>query len=175
MTKQFIKKLAKVFNDPPEITPDTENTAVNDEIKRLLDSVYFNSALLTIDRMVELSGMVGVMPKFNPHTEKVELELLMPDRCIVFTYDDYPNTAKAIAYRINSQGSDPQAKQVNEYMYWTKDESKRVTFKTDWTIDTETDVKRNPYGKIPVAWFMNEHKMSSNSFWLESKPALIEQ
>ncbi len=173
LTQQFIRKLAKIFKDPPTISIDTNNTTIQDDVHELLQRAQFNSMLLHVDRMVELTGLVGVLPIYNPHTERVELQILMPDRCIVFTYEDYPQTPEAVAYRINSQGHDPRPRAADEYMYWTKDRISRVTFRTNWTIDREWDVKPNPYGRIPIAWFAKQHR--SDGFWIDNNSPLVLQ
>lgn len=163
LTESMVHQLAKLFKEAPIISPDTKNTTLISRLEDIRDRANLEATLQTVDRMVELTGMVGVVPIWNRIKQQVQLDIILQDRCIVFTHEEYPDTPMAVAYRINSQGDDPRARVSDIYYMWTSDSLSKVRFTTNWEVDSEWDIEPNPYGRIPIVWFSND--VSLDGFW----------
>ncbi|MFA4959754.1 MAG: hypothetical protein WC535_07695, partial [Candidatus Cloacimonas sp.] len=135
LTKSLILQLAKIFQRDPEIKPDTDNQNIKDAISIVFDQANLFGKLKIIDRFTELCGKIGVIPIWNPITKKVGLDILTPDRCIVITDDNFPDTPIKVMYRINTQSNNLLPARTDIWAIWTTETYTEATLKTNYEID----------------------------------------
>jgi hypothetical protein len=174
LTKSLILQLAKIFQRDPEIKPDTDNQNIKDAISIVFDQANLFGKLKIIDRFTELCGKIGVIPIWNPITKKVGLDILTPDRCIVITDDNFPDTPIKVMYRINTQSNNLLPARTDIWAIWTTETYTEATLKTNYEIDKIIkEPIPNPYGKIPIAWFELDYPL--NCFWNEEYNSIVPQ
>lgn len=174
LTRSMVHRLSKRFQKDPAITPITESQNIIDEVIKAFDSARLFGTLKTIDRMAELTGMIGVMPVWNPIKQRVFLDILSAMNTVVFTHDRYTDTPETVLIRIDSQDSGINPRRVDLWAIWTADTYAEAYLKTDYTVD-EYIVPPEPhkYGRIPIAWFTPRPPIKG--FWAPDKSPIVVQ
>ncbi len=174
LTQNIVNQRAQVFNRDPIIKPDTESKAIIDAVAKSFDEARLYLRLKTIDRMAELMGIIGVLPYWNPNNQKVELDLLLPDRLVVETFERYPTTPERVFVRMIESDNINDPRRADIWAIWTKDDYAEAYLKTDYTIDEYIKKpERHGYGRIPIAWFTIYDQL--DSFFPEQDNPVIHQ
>lgn len=163
LAKSLTVQLAKLFSDDPAISIDGSQS-VQDAFISLMDSVNLYGLLPMIDRYTETCNRIGVVPIYNERTQRIKLDFITPDRCIVWQDENDPTEATAVAYTIRQQIDSPVAERSDIFAMWTDSEYRIVTLKKDGSVDKDIEpAVPNPYGRIPIAWFSTEPQI--DAFW----------
>ena len=164
LTKTLIDDMAIVFTEPCDIrlSDETSTDKQREMLPVMLSDAHFNQSMISVDRMVELTHKVGVIPRWHPKGYIV-LDILTPDRCYI-EQDELDHTrAKAVYYNVGRLTNTPNGVPLNVYDKWTDDTYSQVTINSNGAVISEVDTMPNPYGKIPVVWFTNEQEI--DEFW----------
>lgn len=175
LTRTLVNQRAKIFGSEPSIKLNTveETSPVAEALTKILDKALFYYNLLSIDRYVETCHQVGVIPHYDADLDRIQLEILTPDRVIVWQDEKLPTKAKAVAYRIGVLSDTITNHQANKYALWTAETYSEVSFKTDYTIDqTYLSPIPNKYKRIPIVWFQND--LPLDTFWLDNGFPIVE-
>lgn len=155
ITERVINAQSKMFDNQCTIlldAPDADIVLFNE----VLSTSNLHSLLVHVNRLTNLTGKVGVMPRYI--NGKIVYDILTQDRCIVNTIEGFPTEPESVMYWI---GQDQ--KKRNTWIKITNDSISKVQLKTDYSIDKQYDIEDNPYGYIPIAWFTNT--INVQSFW----------
>ena len=153
LTKGVINQKSILFVAPPEIELDTENEALANTFKDLLEKSELHKKLIAADRMAELTGKVGLTLHWHSVDKRVVVDILTPDKTIVITDKEDPTRAEIVYYLIGQSNDPHKATPVNIYGKWTRDSYSEVELNSDFVeIKTTKAPIKNIYGEIPVVW-----------------------
>lgn len=104
LTQRLIEDQSLLFKQAPVIKYNgTENQ------KQLFFEVVtesqFNSMLITLNRLVNLVGKVGVLPRY--YDGYIVFDLLTPDRVMVQQVENFPTQIKSVMYWVNNYSDTP--------------------------------------------------------------------
>jgi hypothetical protein len=173
LTKQVINQKSILFQAPPEIELDTDNEALQERFKQMLDDSNLWKKLIAVDRMAELTGKVGLTLHWHNADKRIVVDILTPDKTIVIADEQDPTQAAIVYFRVGIDTDPRLASAVNVYGKWTLDSYSEVALGDNLQeIKTVTPPIPNPYGKVPVVWFSPDIEV--DTFWIDKGYPLIE-
>ena len=148
VTEKLISRQSLLFKKPPTIQLNGSDKQ-NQLFTQIVNDSQFYSVLITINRLVNLLGKVGVRPRY--YNGKILFDILTPDKCIVQQVDDYPTQIEQLMYQINNHSDDNNIHvNQNTFIKITKQTISKVQYNMYGIASKQTDSKPNEYGKIPV-------------------------
>jgi len=172
LTRRIINDVSILFQNPAIVTIDKET--LTEDLKDLLDNSMFNATMDKVNRMVNLTYKVGVMPVYRNGI--VELDIITGDKCFVYQDPSDPKRITDLFIHINSLDQTPRSDydhRQDAYIRWNKDYQSIVYVEYhSGTILKESEPVPNPYGKIPVVWFTNDIGVSN--FWPETANGVVD-
>jgi len=173
LTKGVINQKSILFVAPPEIELDTENEALINTFKDLLEKSELHKKLIAADRMAELTGKVGLTLHWHSTDKRVVVDILTPDKTFVVTDPQDPTKAVEVYYLIGKDTDPRLATPVNVYGKWTRESYSEVELNNEFKeIKTVKEPIPNIYGEIPVVWLSPDIEV--DSFWVDRGYPLIE-
>jgi len=172
LTQRVIDDTSILFQDPVLVQIDKDN--LFDEFTDMLESSMFNAILDKVNKFVNLTYKLGVMPVYRDGV--VELDIITGDKC--FVYQDINNPTKITDLFIHISGLEqtPSSRadhRIDQYIRWNNETQSTVNVDiANGKILSETNIELNPYGKIPIIWFTND--LQINNFWPEKNNPIIE-
>ena len=163
LTRNLINQLAITFKESPTIKMNEVSDAVQEAFLQFLDDIDLYKLLKQIDIFTELTGKIGIVPRWDG--QKVCLDILTPDKCYVIENPEVPTEAIEVGYPIGITNDWRMAEPMNIYAIWTADSYRESEVNRDGLEVKVLKRDRNPYGKIPIAWY--EIVMPLDSFWTD--------
>ncbi len=170
LTSSLVQQLAMCFQDNPTISFDGVSDEAQTATAELLDSVRLFRVLKNTDRMTELLGKVGVAVRWDG--ERIRLDILTPDRVVVWQRDDDPTQAEMVGYTIGTNDDPRVANRADLYQIWDAGRTYKATINYEGKILSESDEQPNPYGRIPIVWFALDEPL--DAFWLDAGNPFVE-
>lgn len=170
LTTLLIDDLSIAFNDIDiEIT---NNEKLSDTFNDVLSNMDFISALQSMDKMVNLTKKVGIMPIYR--NNKIILDVVTADKCFVEQKSNDANDIDALYIEIpNAVNSPTKTESVQNYIRWTAEDYTFVEIDhVDGHIIESSEPYLHGYGQIPIVWFDNFY--DSNKFWSDMNSAIID-
>lgn len=170
LTRSLINQLAITFKESPVIKLNNVSDNVQQAFLEFLDNIDIYKTLKQVDIFTELTGKVGIIPRWNG--KQVCLDILTPDKCYVIENPEVPTEAIEIGYPIGITNDWRMAEPMNVYAIWTADSYRESEVNRDGLEVKVLKRDRNPYGKIPIAWY--EIVMPLDSFWTDEGNPIVE-
>ena len=170
LTRNLINQLAITFKESPTIKMNEVSEAVQEAFLQFLDDIDLYKLLKQIDIFTELTGKIGIVPRWDG--ERVCLDILTPDKCYVIENPEVPTEAIEVGYPIGITNDWRMAEPMNIYAIWTADSYRESEVNRDGLEVKVLKRDRNPYGKIPIAWY--EIVMPLDSFWTDEGNPIVE-
>jgi len=173
ITQQIIDETAVLFQVPAEINVDTDNEEIKATFQTMLSDSEIWKKLIIADRMAELTGKVGLVPRWHTTDKRVVIDVITPDKCFVVQDKDDPTKASTVYYAVDRDTDTRLATPITIYAKWTRESYSEVQLNKDFIeIKTVTEPIPNQYGTIPVVWI--SPLIEVDSFWVDHGYPLIE-
>ncbi len=170
LTRNLIDQLAITFKESPSINLNGASEAVNQQFQLFLSKIKLCKILKQTDVFAELTGKVGLVPRWDG--KQVQLDILTPDKCFVIENPENPLEPIEVGYPIGITNDWRMAEPMNVYAIWTADSYRESEVNRDGLEVKVLKRDRNPYGKIPIAWF--EIVQPLDSFWNDEGNPIVE-
>ena len=149
------------------------------EIDRFIADVFdytqFDATSIKLDRLVNLSKKLALVPFYDLETEQFSFDIITGDKAFITQSETNPLIAKEVYYSTGVKIDSPYvADQVNIYKRYTKDTMDRVEIGSSGEVIKTIETLENPYRKyneVPFVWFYDD--MNIDTFWSECGNNLI--
>lgn len=173
ITNQIINEMAILFQVPAEFNVETTNEAVTERFQDMLAGSELWKKLIAADRMADLTGKVGLCPRWHSKDERVVIDIITPDKCFVVQDPEDPTKAETVYYAVDRDTDARLATPITIYAKWTRDTYSEVQLNSDFIeLKTTKPVTPNPYKQIPVVWIAPIIEV--DTFWVDHGYPIIE-
>jgi hypothetical protein len=180
ITEQIINDISILFSRPPIITPNPDEELPDDNPslklfkEEIIDKPLLYPNLVMVNRLVNLTGKVAVMPRWYEAGRELEYVVITPDKCFVLQDPDSPNHITAIVYQVDTLTDTPQlAVRQDDWIMITAEEVTKLKINATSGAVTITSSEPNIYKVIPVAWFTNS--IPIDGFWNDKGNPIVER
>ena len=165
-----IIELKKTIKEDKSTTPSKE---VDANFVTLIQEAKLNPVLQKVNKYVNLTKKVAVMPHWD--SDKVILEIITADKIFVEQDPIIPTKALAVWVQIGILTNTPKkADKISIYSKWTNETQQIIEVNPqNGLIVKKRKEKKNPYGRIPIAWFTDD--IEEDSFWFDSENYIVEK
>lgn len=147
----------------------------DDFIKQVFDESQIQSLLIKVDRLVNLTKKVALVPYYDAITGKFYFDVITGDKCFIHQREDMPMIADAIYYSVGLMLDSPQiTDQSNLYVRYTMDTKDRVEIDASGRVSkivSSIDNPYKPYREVPFVWFNDD--LNIDTFWSETGNQLV--
>lgn len=142
-----------------------------EDFNEILDSLLFNATMQDVNRKVNLSKDVGIIPQIREG--KIFLDIVTSDQMIVKQKDDDPTQAEWIAYQVGINTNTTQFTKINIYHKWSSEGKFEIEVGDKGQIIKETQIDAPSYdGLIPLIMFRNY--IPTKSFFKNFNSEIVE-
>lgn len=173
LTETVTNQLSVLFENPPKIELAKATKLITSNFVTLLQEAKIIPVLQKINKYVNLTKKVAVMPHYDDG--KVTLEIITAEKIFVEQDPIIPTKAIAVWVQIGILTDTPKkAEKVGLYSKWTNTTQQTIEVNPlNGRIIKERPEKPNPYGRIPIVWFTND--IEEDSFWFDSENYIVEK
>ncbi len=158
ITERIINDISVMFQDRPTITVKGVK-AQQQLLDQLLQDSKFYSLLVTINRLVNLTGKLAVIPKY--YNGKIIYDIITADRCFVKQVQNVPTQIQQFYYWISPSFNSNTINFTNKWVRITETTISEVEIDTYGSIRKQQKIQPNPFGLKLVVWFENSYLYDS--------------
>jgi len=174
VTVQFIEAISLLFQQEVMIAIEgkTEiDVKQTEDFNEILDSLLFNATMQDVNKKVNLSKDVGIIPQIREG--KIFLDIVTSDQMIVKQMDDDPTKCEWIAYQVGININTIQNTKINVYHKWSAEGKFEIEIGEKGQILSEVQLEAPDYnGLIPLIMFRNY--IPTKSFFKNFNSEIIE-
>ncbi len=168
LTSRIIDDISILFKEELKVKIDKEN--LDDVWTDILANCNFRAVMDTVNRYVNLTYKVGIIPQWR---DGVELDILTADNVFVIQDTEDPTKIEQLFYQVGiMENTHSVAEDVNVYVRWTADQQSICEIDDKGGLIKEYDEKDNRFGRIPIVWFQND--INVNNFWFDKSQNLVD-
>ena len=153
ITERIINDISVMFQDRPTITLKGLK-AQQQLLDDILQNSKFYSMLVTINRLVNLTGKLAVVPKY--FNGKIIFDIITADRCFVKQVQNFPTQIQEFYYWVAPLINTNTVMTTNRWVKITEQTISQVEIDSYGKIRKQTNIQPNPFGMKLVVWFQNQ-------------------
>lgn len=146
--------------------------AQKDLLNNYINTSNLQQMMIIINRLVNLTYDVGIIPRYYATDDKIIFEVLTPDKCVVQQEQNFPTQIKQLRYLQSTYTDSLNTRQINKMTRITSQTISDIQIDSTGRIIKQDNIQQNPYGYIPVSWFNSE--MNYDTFWTQKENPIIE-
>lgn len=159
ITERIINDISVMFQDRPVITIQKGLKAQQQLLDNILEDSKFYSVLVTINRLVNLTGKLAVIPKY--YNGRILFDIITADRCFVKQVQNFPTQIEQLYYWISPSFNSNIVSRTNRWVRITQTTVSEVEIDSYGNIRKETDIQPNPFGMKLITWFQKQYQYDS--------------
>lgn len=154
IVERIINDISMLFQQKPEVSIKGVK-AQKQLLEKILNQSKFYNMLITVNRLVTLTGKLAVIPKY--YKGKIHFDIITADRCFVKQVQNFPTQVQQFYYWIAPSTNSNVVQLVNRWVKITDTTISQVEIDSSGTVRKQYNQQPNQLGLDLVVWFQNQY------------------